>query len=506
MDNVINAIAAGAIQSENVITIYQKGEVINLTLGELDYLARKTASFLVKSGVKSGDKIGILARNSLEWILLDLAAIKLKVITAGFDISTFQKDKHLISRYGLRFVFSEEEEKEVSMAGYIRVDSLRSEIDDLLPGKYNNTYQPDDTTTLKFTSGSTGHPKGLAARVGSINRSLTTVQQLFRHNNNDKLFVFLPLSLLQQRYWIYSALFYGFDIVVSGYETSFYAISRENPTVIMGVPSFYETIKNKIVYNINRNKNAKNSTKKMVQNECVSKILGPNIRYFWTGSAPINKNTLQFFSDLGLAIYEGYGLNETCIVSKNYKGANKLGSVGKLVEGKQVVFDKQGAIVVKSEYPVNTAYTYCQDGESEKVFSKTGDVYTGDIGYIDDEGYLYVTGRVNDLISLSNGRNIFGGDIENMLKTSPLIENCVIQNRGGTNLTAIISPAKGIDEYNLVEHIKETNRKLPSEVYIGSYIISDMQFSIANGLLSSQYKPRRKKIYEHFAEKEAITI
>src|SRR5581483_294707 len=96
------------------------------------------------------------------------------------------------------------------------------------------------------TSGSTGEPKGLAATAGSIDGSINAVQEMFEHTAADNLFVFLPLSLLQQRYWIYSALRFGHDVTVSTYEAAFPALRRAGATVVMGVPAFYETARRHI--------------------------------------------------------------------------------------------------------------------------------------------------------------------------------------------------------------------------------------------------------------------
>src|SRR5262249_59016301 len=101
-------------------------------------------------------------------------------------------------------------------------------------------YEPNDVTTLKFTSGSTGQPKGLAATVGSIDSSLRAVQAMFDHRDSDDIFVFLPLSLLQQRYWVYSALCFGHDATVSTYEAAFAAMRRGRPPPGVGGAGLFQ--------------------------------------------------------------------------------------------------------------------------------------------------------------------------------------------------------------------------------------------------------------------------
>src|SRR6185312_6222801 len=151
---------------------------------------------------------------------------------------------------------------------------------------------------------------GLATTVGSIDSSISAVQQMFRHADGDNVFCFLPLSLLQQRYWLYSALAFGHDLTFSTYEAAFAMMNRVEPTVVMGVPGFFESAKKHI------------ESRKAPAPEAARKLFGTKIRYLWTGSAPARPSMLRFFTDLAMPIFEGYGLNETCIVAKYYPGAH----------------------------------------------------------------------------------------------------------------------------------------------------------------------------------------
>jgi long-subunit acyl-CoA synthetase (AMP-forming) len=357
-------------------------------------------------------------------------------------------------------------------------------------------YAVEDVTTLKFTSGSTGQPKGLGATAGSVDSSLRAVQHMFAHGAGDDVFVFLPLSLLQQRYWIYSALCFGHDVTVSTYEAAFAALGRARPTVVMGVPAFFETAKKHIETQV---RSAPLDAADVALPAAARRLFGDRIRYLWTGSAPAGPAMLRFFNGVGLPIYEGYGLNETCIVSKNHPAANKVGTVGPVLAEKQVLLDEHGAISVRCDYPVNRRYEYAAPGESERFFGPGGVVRTGDLGHIDADGFLSIRGRADDLIVLTNGRKVMVRPIEEHMRESRAIEECVLISPARTHLVAVVSPARvPADEEAIARQLERTNAMFGADARISRVVVAADRFSIANGLLTSQFKPIRARIEEAY--------
>lgn len=464
------------------------------------YAASGRLAARLRELVGPGDRIGVLATNSLEWVLLDLAALRLKVVTACLEPGKFAADSALLARYDLTLLFTDQP-VEAGAGTRIRPIAEVTELADLPaepsaaqgPGLPEGvaSYAPGDVTTIKFTSGSTGEPKGLAATVGSIDASMRAVQEMFDHGPGDDLFVFLPLSLLQQRYWIYSALCHGHDVTVSTYEAAFAALPRTRPTVVMGVPGFYETAKRHIEARARRSGTPTAAAAR--------ELFGDRIRYLWTGSAPAHPSTLRFFTEAGLPIYEGYGLNETCIVSKNHPGAWKEGSVGKVLPGKRVLFDADGRITVRTDHPVNNRYEYAAPGESERVFGPGGTVRTSDIGYLDEDGFLFIQGRSDNVIVLDSGKKIITRPIEEHLKRSPAIEECVVLCPTQTYLVAVVSPAsEPADEAAIAAHVAACNASLAADERIDRLVIAHARFSVENGLLTSQFKPRRALILDTY--------
>jgi long-subunit acyl-CoA synthetase (AMP-forming) len=212
---------------------------------------------------------------------------------------------------------------------------------------------------------------------------------------------------------------------------------------------------------------------------------------------------LRFFEAAGLPIYEGYGLNETCIVAKNHPGAHREGSVGQVLPGKKVLFDEDGRISIHSDHPVNHRYEYAAPGDSERVFGDDGVVRTGDLGYLDDDGFLFILGRADDVIVLDNGKKVIVRPIEERLKASAAIEDCVVFCPTQTHLVAVISPADvPADEAErrkmITEHVARSNAVLGHDEQIRKVIIASPRFSVENGLLTSQFKPRRPRILDRY--------
>ncbi|MGO4458421.1 AMP-binding protein [Streptomyces sp. M-16] len=439
-------------------------------------------------GIGPGDRIGILAANSLEWVLLDLAALRLGAQTAGLEPGKFTPSTALMDRYGLHLLCTDQPTDvpdTLTTDGIWRLTEPTGSADAPLPPV---TWGARDVTTIKFTSGSTGVPKGLGATAGSIDSALTAVQEIFEHTPDDHLFVFLPLSLLQQRYWVYSALLHGHDVTVTTYEAAFATLRRVRPTVVMGVPAFYESARRTIDGRLRRSAGR-------TLPDVARALFGDRIRYLWTGSAPASPAVLRFFTEAGLPIYEGYGLNETCIVTKNHPGAHREGSVGKPVRGKEVLIGEDGVISVRSTHPVNNHYEYARPGDSEKVFSPDGTVRTGDLGHLDEDGFLFVHGRADDVIVLDNGKKVVVRPIEELMRADPAIAECVVFSPTQTELVAVVSPAaRPADARAIAARLAATNAATAPDERISRVVVADPPFSIGNGLLTSQYKPKRPDI------------
>lgn len=488
-ESIINHIVSTRPTHDGSITVTGLGHRTTMPLAEFHDRARAVAGALRRKGLGAGSRIGILSANRLEWVLLDVAALMIKAQTAGFEPGKFRPDNELIERYGLDLIYTDVRLDD-DPAQVVPISTIADHTEEtaLDPVEWGAT----DCTTVKFTSGSTGVPKGLEATVGSIDSSLRAVQTLFDHRPGDDVLTFLPLSLLQQRYWLYSALYFGHDITITTYQSVFAVMSTVRPTVVMGVPGFFDTAKRHIESSLADGIEA---------GKAAEELFGDRIRYLWTGSAPADPAMLKFFTDAGLPIYEGYGLNETCITTKNHPGAHREGSVGKPLPGKEIIIDDEGVVCVRSDHPVNTAYTYAAPGDSERMFKPGGIVRTGDLGRLDEDGFLYILGRADDTIVLDNGKKIIVRPVETRFRDTGAVAECVLYFPSQAGLVAVVSPHPGpVDTAAIAQALDAVNAESERDERITRVIVADEPFTVDNGLLTSQFKPIRKRIADRYRE------
>ena len=474
---------------------YQKGRKLTIPFKEMTSHIPAVIDFFNEKNIKEGDKVGIIGTNSADWVLIDFACVAAGIITVPFDPAIAYNIDELIEEFELPVIL-------VNAGHYLSHPSVYS-FDDAVKRscdkKFNElrpvAYKPEDVLTYKFTSGSTQRPKVIGAMKQSVDAAITFVQQIFQHTSQDRLLVFLPLHTYQQRYWIYSAILFDFNIILIPKEYVFFCLQSEKPTVIMGVPFFYETL----MKNFLAETESEELQNEKDLKEAFHKQLGGQIRYLWTGSAPLGKDTLSFYERMGIPLFQGYGMNEICIVSKNYFENNKTGSVGKLLPGKQIKFDENNQLLVKSDYPVNVSYYKACEEDNKATFREDEFVSTGDLGYMDEDGYLYITGRSKELIVLANAVKIHPAIVEKKMETSPAIKHCIVYGDDHPYLVALVVPQSSVVPYKeLKEEIGKKNEELKPHERICNFFIVTEDFSGKSNRLSSQNKILRNNIINDY--------
>ena len=186
----------------------------------------------------------------------------------------------------------------------------------------------------------------------------------------------------------------------------------------------------------------------------IKDMFGGNIRYLLSGAAPISPNIIRYFHWVGLDIYEGYGMTETTgIVTGNKIGKAKIGSVGQALANTEIRIADDGEICTKCPQNISGYYNNEQGTKELLIPDKNGDVWlhTGDIGYLDDDGYLFITDRKKDIIITAGGKNVAPQNIENLLKTSPYISLAMVYGDKKPYLTALIT----LDEDEIAKFAKD---------------------------------------------------
>lgn len=488
MLELLNSVVACMPQSAGTLHTVSQGRRHCYTYPEVFKDVLRIRSYLDCLGLKSGCSIGVLADNSYEWILLDLACLSLGILLVPFDPKIQDPPEVLIDHYELSVLFHDRPEGVVH-CGAIQLCRLHEHREFLSERDAPFfQYEADSIVCMKFTSGTTSLPKGIPAQAKNIADCVHVIQNEFHHNADDLILSFLPLYLLQQRYFIYSSILFCIPIIVLPYIQSFSAISNLHPTVVMAVPQFLDTL-----FQRYHQANTAEGDKSQISEA----IFGKRLRYLWTGSAPISVDLLHRYEALGIPVYQGYGTAETGILTKNVPGNNRYGSVGRVLPGREIKIDHSGEILARTRAELNSHYSA---GGIFKVGQRFLDVdgffSTGDLGYFDDDGFLYITGRLKNTIVLSSGRKINPEPIEIAVASSIDIDACVIFVSRSGRLVAIIDSA--LSEQLIAKRLAEVNRTLATEDHIEKFLVFKHAFSNQSGLRNAQGKIVRDRAYKKF--------
>jgi long-chain acyl-CoA synthetase len=346
--------------------------------------------------------------------------------------------------------------------------------------------RPEDLTAIIYTSGTTGPPKGVRLTIKGMIKNLTETTKLFPVSEKSRGISILPMAHqleLMNGHWYH--VFYGFPQVYAESLKTLYDDVREmKPTFFFTTPRFYEKIYNEMMSVIDaspawkknlihwclsigaRYQDMKDSpsrgigygTMKLLNSmgrfiffRKVHAAVGGKMEWSSTGSAPIPAKILLFFRACDFSIYEGYGLTESAgMVSINRPSAVKVGTVGKPMDGVELTFTEDNEILVKG-WP--RCAGYWNNHEATEELFRDGWLHTGDLGYLDEDGYLKITGRKKDILITSTGKNISPLNIENHLKTIPYISHAVVFGEGQTYLTALVT----LDEEKITQYANEKN-------------------------------------------------
>lgn len=444
-------------------------------------------------GIKPADKIIILGHNCQEWVLADVGSICIGAVPAGvYPTSSAEQCAYILQHSKASCVFVENDKQlEKVYALRERLPNLKffvlmkgsSHIKDVLSWdelllKSNEfseeelirrikQQKPNDLATLVYTSGTTSHPKAVMLSHDNLTwMSQMCVQFDMKLCDSDELISYLPLShIAEQMTTIHGPMFVGATVSFAESMDKLPENLREvKPTLLLGVPRVWEKIQAKMeekasqasflkrkllawASNIGRtlghdaDKNSYLSYKladKLVYSK-VRKALGlDRCRFQVTAAAPISKDTLDFFMGFGIPLYELYGMSECTGPATISTITNlKLGSVGTCIKGGEVKIAEDGEILIKGRH---VFLGYLDDPEATKeALDEQGYLHSGDIGMIDDEGFLFITGRKKNLIITAGGENIAPEMIENKLKSIPEIEQAVVIGDKRKYLTALLT-------------------------------------------------------------------
>lgn len=388
----------------------------------------------------------------------------------------------------------------------------RKKIEDGDTSFSNIEINPDDMHILLFTSGTTGNAKGICLSHKNICSNIMSVAQIVKVDKTTVVLSILPIHHTYECTLGHLLPLYGGGTVTycDGLRYINKNINEYKPSFVICVPLLLENVHKKIVKTLKKSLPEKyfNNDKHFIDNmpgplrfivkRKIKKSLGGNIRTFIVGAAAINPSIIESFYKFGFKALQGYGLTECSpLVAGNNDIFYKADSVGLPIPNVEYKInnpDSQGTgeIIVKGP---NVMLGYYNDPEATDNVFKKGWFYTGDLGYIDENGFLYITGRCKSVIVTQNGKNIYPEEIEYYLNKSPLVEECIVigvnyENDRETYVNAKILPNKeGFKEFlskedisdsdinkEIKKLISEVNKKLPNYKHIKNFKIVDEPF------------------------------
>jgi long-chain acyl-CoA synthetase len=527
---------------------------IETSYADLVEAAREIAGGLIDQGVEAGDRVAIFSDTRPEWTLADLGIVLAGAVTVPiYQTASAEEAKHVLADSEAKVVFVENEEllstareagKELDVGLYIvfedrDLDKLRKRAGDHLDevDKRVEAIEPDDVFTLIYTSGTTGPPKGCVLTHGNYRANAQMLEEVAEIGPDSVVYLFLPLAHALSRMTQMVALDLGACIGYWRGDKNLLIddLKELRPTHFPAVPRIFEKIyeqaheqadgriKGKLFESaIDIGREVRHTQRlgetvgpalraeyEVMDRRVLSKVrdlFGGNLKYALTGAAPVQKEMLEFFDACGILILEGYGSTETsAVVSANAPDDFKFGTVGKPMPGTDVKIGDEGEILVRGPH-VFQGYRGLED-ETKEVLDDDGWFHTGDLGEIDDEGFLKISGRTKEILVTSSGKNITPTNIEEKIAESPAVSQVIVVGDDRPYLVALVTPDgksgdddDGPDESAIQKAIDDANADLANIEQVKKFKVLPRELSQEEGELTPTLKVKREKVYENFKD------
>ena len=551
-----------------------------MTYGEWGNRVRRLRTGLERLGVQAGDRVAIIANNSPEWAMGAYASYGLGAAYVAMYESQLDKDwQHILKDCGAKVLFVANEQiaerirgfrdelpdlKEVIVISgtpkdgdHAFADLLQNEPSDLVdPG-------PDAIADFIYTSGTTGNPKGVKLTHRNLAYNVSAIHAVFPLEPDDRSLCFLPWAhSFGQTVELHGLFSMGASIGLAEAVDKIIAnLAEVRPTVFASVPRVFNRIydglharmkeegglkkklfdaaietaeKRKALAAQGKHSGWLDFKFKLLDNLVFSKVrerFGGRLKYAFSGGAAISKEVAEFIDDLGITVYEGYGLSETSpIATMNYPGARKIGSVGKPIPGVEIEIDvaatedpTQGEVIIYG-HNIMEGYHHLDEANAEVLVEKNGKrgFRSGDMGRIDEEGFLHITGRVKEQYKLLNGKYVVPTPLEEKLKLSPYISNVMVHGVNREFNVAVVIPdyevlkgwaeergldtdpaslAKNAEVRALIEgEVNKLSADFKGYEKVRKLYIGDEDFTTENGMLTPTLKLKRRVVQERYGD------
>ena len=550
-------------QNKTLFGFKKNGEWSHISWNEASNLVQDLSVGLHEIGVRKNDKISIIAENSYKWCVVDLAIISLGAITVpGYTTSNEDEIFYLLSHSEASVVFLNSKLLSTIENILPKLDKIKHIvcIDEVKSTKLNKTInsfdnlidkgskslgkssfkedtlykvKEDDVVSIIYTSGTSSKPKGVMLTHKSIISNILGANELVKELEvkDHKFLSIIPLShAYEHTAGFFLPILIGAEIFFNENRDQIVNdLLSVKPSLMTAVPRLYEVLHKKINNQLSNqskitqklfSKTIELGTKKFEKHELlfieklqdfaldklvrkkIQKKFGGNLKAFISGGAALNEQVGLFFQSLGINILQGYGQTECSpLISCNPIHNIKINSVGPVIKGIDIKLSKQNEILVKGN---SLMKGYWKDKKNTNNTIIDGWLHTGDLGSIDEDGYLYISGRINEMIVNSGGENIAPVPIENLLMSYDEIEQALVCGHNRPFLISVLIPNETLlkanrsnvnkmktDFQNIINNV---NKQLSQNKKIRKFILSDKLFSIENSQLTPTLKMKRRVI------------
>lgn len=496
------------------------GEWVDYNWKQFAQSARKVASYLRQLGLQEGDRVAIHAKNCAEWLMVDVG-----IMLAGMvSVPLYPGQPETSMRYCMEhsetkaiFIGATDNPEALAAAiprGVRRVgiwgnelpvdDSTAKIFADYEPQQESPNYPLDKLFTIMYTSGTTGNPKGVMHTYQSVAFTVPRMISEESYGNQDRFFSYLPLSHAAERIIVGMVSIYSGAIVHfgEGLDTFVRDLNRVKPTIFFSVPRLWKKFKEgvdskmspakqKILFNIPILGN-------ILKRKVITGLGLDQARKCITGSAPTPVDLQEWYVNLGLPLMDGYGMTENFIYGCICRDTPIPGSVGKVYRDNEVKIGEGNEILFKSGALM--AGYYLEPEKTAEVL-RDGYYHTGDTGYLDEEGNLYVTGRLSEVFKTSKGKFVKPTTLEIRFGNTKVFGQMCVIGHGLDQPVLLAGLAEGIDDSNrsviertVAEELALINAELPPHERIDNVFIVSKEWTIENELLTPTMKMKRNDI------------
>lgn len=549
-----------------------QGEWVAFTAAEFKNKVVALAKGLIARGVMPGDSVSIIAHTCWQWTALDVAIMSIGALTVPvYETNSPAQVKMIFNDANVKMAFAEDDFQrdkiesvrdqcpdlgDVYVIGLGAIDTIIEygrAVSDSEFLEREQAVKGSDLATIVYTSGSTGTPKGVElthANFVFITYSGVNSMPDIAMKPNRRLLLFLPLAHVFARYMQFFCFAGNVSLgLSSNLKTILADFKAFKPTFILAVPRIFEKIYNaasqkagagfkgrvfadatQTAYDWSHAQqsggsiplalNAKHALYNKLVYSSIMEVFGGHVEYAVSGGAPLDSSIAHFFNGVGLPLLEGYGMTETCAPSSvNPTEGYKIGTIGLPLQGVTMGVDEEGELCIKSP-AVCAGYHNNPDVTKQQIVD--GWLHTGDLGSIDDDGFVSIVGRKKDLIITAGGKNVSPCEMEASIMTSPVVSQCVMIGDRKPFIAAIISldlaetnlwlESKGAEQVADLDEasknpivraeveraVNKANELASRAESIRKFEIVPDEFTEENGLVTPSMKARRQAVVEHY--------